>query len=288
MRVLKKLLVGIGIVLIVLIVVVVMFLGQVIKAGVETVGPQVAGVDMTLEKASVNLLAGNIHLKGLVIGNPEGFKTPSAMELGQFVIDLDMASLLSDTIVVKQIHIDGPQVTYEQGLTGNNLGRLMKNLEGDKPKEEKPKEEKPEKPTSDKPAKKVVIEDFLFENGQINVSITLAGGKQLTVPLPPIHLEDIGKESDGASVTEVISEVMGAITGAVGDAVAASADVVGDLAGDAAEAAGAAAGAAADAAGDAAGAATDAVKDVGGAAADAAKGAAEGLKKLGGGLFNRD
>jgi len=275
MKVLKKVLIGIGIVLVVLVVVVALFLGPIIKTGVETIGPQVAGVEMTLEKASVNLLTGNVKLKGLIIGNPEGFKTPSLMELNQFVVDLNMASLFTDTIIVKQIHIDGPEITYERGLKASNLSALQKNLA---PAEEAPAKEPEEKVAKEKkaPAKKVVIEDFLFENGKVNVSITLAGGKQLTVPLATIHLKDIGKESEGASIPEVVNEVFGAITKSVGQAVASSADFAGDIAGDA--------GAALKGAG---GAATDAAKDVGGAATDAAKGAAEGLKKLGSGLFGK-
>jgi len=275
MQVLKKVLIGIGIALVVLFVVAALFLGPIIKGAVETIGPQVAGVEMTLEKAGVNLLTGNVRLKGLIIGNPEGFKTPSLMELGQFVVDLNMASLLTDTIVVKRIHIDGPEITYERGLKASNFSALQKNLASD---EKAPAEEPEEKVAKKKkaPAKKVVIEDFLFENGKVNVSITLAGGKQLTVPLATIHLEDIGKESEGASITEVINEVFGAITKSVGQAVASSADFAGDLAGDAG-----------DALKGAGGAATDAAKNVGGAATDAAKSATEGLKKLGGGLFGK-
>ena len=296
MKILKKVLIGVVILLVVVIVAIALFLGQIIKTGVETVGPQVAGVTMTLDKASVNLLKGDVNLKGLIIGNPEGFKTPSLMELGQLVIDIDTGSLMTDTIVIKQIHIDAPQITYERALKASNLSTLQDNLASDKPKEEQPKEEKPK---SDKPAKKVIIEDFLFENGKINVSITALGGKKITIPLPPIHLENIGKESDGASTIEVINEIMGAITKAVGQAVASSANLagdavgaVGDLAGDAAGAAagviGEGAGAAAGAIGEGAGAATDAAKNIGGAAGDAAKGAADGLKKLGGGLFKKD
>jgi len=275
MKVLIKVLIGIGILLVVLVVVAALFLGPIIKAGVETAGPKIAGVDMTLEKATVNLLTGNVQLKGLIIGNPEGFKTPSLMELDQFVVDLKMSSLFTDTIVVKKIHIDGPQITYERGLKASNLSALQKNLA---PAEEAPAKAPEENVAKEKkaPAKKVVIEDFLFENGKVNVSITLAGGKQLTVPLMPIHLKDIGKESDGASIPDVINEVFGAITKGVGQAVASSADFAGDLAGDA--------GAALK---DASGAATDAAKGAAGAATDAAKGAADSLKKLGGGLFGK-
>jgi len=263
MKTLKKVFIGIGIVLVVLIVVVALFLGPIIKTGVETAGPKIAGVDITLEKAGINLLSGNVKLKGLVIGNPEGFKTPTAMELGQFVVDLKMGSLFTDTIVIKRIHIDGPQITYEQGLKGNNLGRLQKNLASG---EEKPKEEKPEEPKEkpDKAAKKVVVDDFLFENGKIHVSMTIAGGKKLTVPLAPIHLENIGKDEGGASLAEITSEVLNAIIQSAGDAVAAS----GDLASDALKGTG------------------ELVKDPG-KTVDAAKDAGSAIKKGLGGLLKK-
>jgi uncharacterized protein involved in outer membrane biogenesis len=246
-----KILVGILAIVIVLLLIVAIFLGPIIKTGVEKVGSKVANVDMQLEKASVNLFAGKVSLKGLVIGNPEGFKTASAMELGEFIVNLDMASLLTDTIVIKKIHIDGPQITYERGLKASNLSTIQKGLAAEA-KEEVEEEAAPEEKKA--PAKKVVIEEFIFEDGKINVSLTVAGGKKMTIPLPAIRLEDIGKESDGASVPEVISEVMGAITDGVGKAVAASTGVAGDTVKGVG-----------DAAGEAGATAVDAVKDVGGA-----------------------
>ncbi len=273
MKVLKKILIGIGALLVVLVVVVALFLGPIIKTSVETIGPQVAGVEMTLEKAGINLLTGNVKLKGLIIGNPEGFKTPSLMELGQFVVDLDMGSLLTDTIVIKKIHIDSPQITYEQALRSSNFSTLLKNLA---PDEKAPAEEPEEKVAKKKAAaKKVVIEDFLFENGKVNVSITLAGGKQLTVPLATIHLEDIGKETDGASITEVVTEVFGAISKSVASAVTAS----GDLAGDALKGT-------SDLAGDALKGTGDLIKDPT-KSVDAVKDAGSALKKGLGGLLGK-
>ena len=270
MKILKRVLVTVAVLFAVVLVVVVLFLGQVVKTAVEKVGPQVAGVEMSLESARVYLLLGDVKLKGLVIGNPEGFKTPSAVELAQFIVDIDIGSLFTDTIVIKKIHIDGPQITYERGLITSNLSAIQANLA---PDEEKPKKEESDEPKekSDKPTKKVVINDFLLENGKVNISIAIAGGKK-------IHLKDIGKDSDGASVTDIVNEVYGAIMKSVGDAVAAS----GDFAGDALKGAG---GLATDAAKGATGAAGDAAKGATDMAGDAAKGATEGLKKFGSGLF---
>lgn len=282
----KKVLSIIGIVILVVVIGVVLFLGQIIKGAIETVGPQVAGVPMSVEKVRVNPLTGLVHVKALVIGNPDGFNTPSAMELGEFKLDISLGSLFTDTVVIKQILIDGPQITYEKSLKSSNLAELQKNLA---PAEAAPKEEVAEaEPKEKKSAKKVIIEDFQFTNAKVNVTITALGGKKMTLPLPPIKMQDIGKDTGGASPVDVVKEVFASITSAVGKAVSASVGVAGDALKGAGDLATGLAGDAAGVAGDAAGAATDAAKDAAGAATDAVKDAAGALKKGIGGLFGGD
>jgi hypothetical protein len=265
----KKVLSIVAIVILVLIVVLVFFLGSIVKAGIETVGPKVAGVAVTVEKVRVNPLTGMVHVNALLIGNPEGFQTPSAMELGEFKLDISLASLMSDTVVIKQILIDAPEITYEKNLRSSNLAELQKNLTPDEA--EWTEEEPAEKPDKEKgSAKKVVIEDFQLNNAKVNVSITALGGRKMILPLPAVHLQDIGKDSGGASPAEVVAEVFGSVREAVVQVVAAGAD----MAGDALKGAGGMAG--------------DTVKDVSGSATDAAKGATDAIKKGVGGLFGKE
>lgn len=274
----KKILAMIGIVILVLVVVVVLFLGNIIKAGIETAGPKITGVPMSVEKVRVNPLTGNVHVKALIIGNPEGFKTDSLMELGEFNLDIALGSLFTDTILIKQILIDAPQITYEKGLRSSNIRTLMDHLApAEKPEKEAAAEPKEKKA----PGKKVVIEDFQLNGAKVNVTITALGGKKMTLPLADIQMQDIGKDTGGTDIKEVVSEVFASISDAVVKAVASS----GDMAGDALK----------NASGmlqDTGGTASDAVKDVGGAATDAAKGAtdaakgaADSLKKGIGGLL---
>lgn len=264
----KKVLSIIGIILVVLIVAVVLFAGKIIKSGVNTMGPRLAGVPVSLENAVFNPISGVVHLEGLFIGNPEGFNTSSAMELGEFKVELAMGSLFSDTIVIKKILINEPQITYEKSLRSSNLKTLQQNLapeqtEPAKPTEEIPKEEK------SKPAKEVIIEDFQLNDAKVHVSLTAVGGKKLTVALPKLQLQDIGKDSGGASPSEVLAQVFDAITGAAAS-VAANA---GDLAGDTLKGAG--------------DMATDAAKGATDAAGDAAKSATDSIKKGIGGLLGK-
>ena len=75
---------GIAVVAVItLVVVLALSLDSIIKKGVEAVGPQITKTEMKLEKASISILSGSGALKGFVIGNPEGYKTPSAIKVGE-------------------------------------------------------------------------------------------------------------------------------------------------------------------------------------------------------------
>ncbi|MBN1558494.1 MAG: hypothetical protein JW951_10165 [Lentisphaerae bacterium] len=310
MKWLKWILGIVAVLLVVVFLAVTFFMGGIIKTAVETMGPKVTGVPVTLDGAEFSLFTGKVRLNGLVVANPEGFKTPSAFELGDFRIDLSVPSLFGDTIVIEEILIDGPHVTMEGSLKGSNIKRLMEQIEERAgPKDAAPgPEAAPEAEAA--PGKKVRIDDFLFRDGKLRFSATMTGGQAITIPLPPIHLQGIGKEQGGASIREVTAHIMAAVVQAVGQAVMNSGKLLGEgakllegaalkgvdlggvMAGEGADAAAATAGKAAETAGAAAektmetaGAAAGKAAETAGAAADKAQEAVtEGAKKILGGV----
>ncbi len=234
-----------------------------VRGAVVTVGPQVTKSSFALEKFSLSPFSGRGEIRGLVIGNPEGFKTPSAFELGSVKIKLQPGSLFSDCIVIDEIFVDAPVVTYEQGLTGTNIGALLKNVEAftGGPAQPEPKEEKP---AADKPGKKILIKRFVVEGAKVRFSAVIMGGAAATVPMARVELTDIGKETEGASVQETVKKIANAIGGAIMNTVAGA----GDLAKKGLESVG-----------NAAGSAVGGVKDGVGKAAGAVKGLFGGDKK---------
>src|SRR4051812_22431848 len=75
-------------------------LNSIVKKGVETVGPQLTKVDVKLGAAKLSPLNGNGELSKLFVGNPEGYKTPSAIQVGNVKVAVKLRSVLSNTIVV--------------------------------------------------------------------------------------------------------------------------------------------------------------------------------------------
>lgn len=227
----KKILLAAGLVAFVLVVagiiVTAAFLDDIVKKGVETVGPQIVKVPITLDKVHIGLATGSAKVNGLVIGNPEGYKTPNAISVGLASVGVNPFSILSDKIVIRSVHVQAPEICFEGNPLGkNNLGDIMENVNaiaksgGPAPTDKTTK-------TEAKPAKKIEVDDFLISGAKVHVSLTGMGGKEMTLDLPPIHLTDLGKGSGGLTPTDLTRAVMSAITSATVKAVASDATSLG-------------------------------------------------------------
>ena len=270
MKKLIKIAGGLVVVLVALFAALELSLDKLVLKGVNAAAPAALGVPVTLQDASISLLRGKAALQGLHIGNPEGFKTDGLFDLASISVDIDNSTLLSDTIVIREIAIDGLALTYEKGLLDSNLGALIEQLSAGAEKEspEAGEAEEPAEPqeATEKPAKKVVIEKLSITGSRMNFSITgaaaLTGGGAIPLPLPPITLADLGKEKEGVTFVEAIQEVLRAIAGAAGTAIAGG----GNLVDDAGKAVGEGA--------------AEAGKAVGGAALDAGKAVGDALQNV--------
>lgn len=224
----KKILWSIGIGLVVLIViaaiVVAVFLDGIVKTGVETVGPKITGVSIKLDEIHISLLTGSAKVKGLVVGNPDGYKTPNAISVGLADVGVNPLSVLSDKIVVRSIHVEAPEITFEGGLAGNNLSKIMDNVNATAQNGGPATTNTAAKA---KPAKKIEVDDFLITGAKVHISLTGLGGKEMTLPLPDIHLTDLGKGGDGLTATDLTRAVLQAITTATVKAVANGATDIG-------------------------------------------------------------
>jgi hypothetical protein len=189
-------------------------LNSIIKKGVETVGPKVLQAPVTLNKVDISLFSGSGQLDGLTIGNPAGFQTEYAFRLGRIKVDLDPKSIASNTIHIRDIEINDPQIMFEGGFSKNNLEQLQKNAasySAPAGKEGAPAAESKEAAAG---SKKILIDHLAIKNGSISASMTMLKGQKLIVPLPPIEIKDIGKGQE-ATVSEAMQKILGAVYKAV-------------------------------------------------------------------------
>lgn len=190
--------------------------GSIIKAAVEKHGSEITQAKVTLDEADISATSGEGSLNGLVVGNPAGFKTDSAFRLGAVSLKVDTGTITGDTIVIKEVVIQAPEVTYELAAGGSNLDVIKRNVDAFTAKMGGGSSQAA---SSDGAGKKLIIEDLYVRDGRVDVSAAFLQGKKMGAPLPAIHLKDIGKEKQGASAGEVAEKVIAAITGAAGKAV---------------------------------------------------------------------
>lgn len=189
-----------------------------ITMAVEKFGSEALQAEVTLQKTDISARTGKGTLRGLKVGNPKGFETESAFELGEISVAVDVKTIPGDTVVIKEIVIGAPQITYEMGAGGSNLDALQRNASAATGGGGKGSDSKEPAAPGGK-GKKMVIEKLVIQNGKINVSAVGLKGQKMTVDLPRVQLTNIGKDKGGATPAEVAKKLINAINAAAGGAV---------------------------------------------------------------------
>jgi hypothetical protein len=209
-------------------------LGSIIKTAIETYGSQATQAKVTVDSVKLSATDGQGSISGLVVGNPPGFNGPQSISLGLVSLTVDTSSIMQNPVIIKQVVIDAPQVSYERSLSGGgNLEKIRENVTsyanaqrgqpsgGSQPSTPSggSQPSAPSAGSSPAPAdgekkveRKVIINDLSVRNGKVSVSATQLQGRTLSANLPAIQLRDIGKDKGGATPAEVAQAVLGAIT----------------------------------------------------------------------------
>lgn len=184
-------------------------LNSVIEKGVNTIGPELTGTAVHLEKADVSLFSGKGVFSGFTVGNPEGFSKSSAVSVGAVSVAVEPATVLEDTIIIPRIEIDHPAILYELNKESSNIETILKHVQSLADKEQAApgggQQAAPE--TADKSRKKVIIDELIIRDAQATLLIPLLQ-LSVSVPLPEIRLTGIGREGAGLSFAQTAALVL--------------------------------------------------------------------------------
>lgn len=192
-------------------------LESIVQTVVHKYGSQVTGTEVNLGGFKLSLLKGEVEINNLTVANPKNYTQPNIMSVGRVAVKVNLKSVLSDTIVVENVEIEKPEITYELlSLTQNNLSQLLDNIKKNTASGSEAKEPaaEPAENTAEpevKDGKKVVIDHLLVSGGNINLAASIAGhSASASVPLPTIEMKDIGREKNknGAGVVETLSAIL--------------------------------------------------------------------------------
>lgn len=202
--------------------VVVMYMENIVKNVVGKYGTEIVGTEVALQGFSLNPFQGTASIQGFTVANPKNYRTPYLFDLGGISVKMNTKSLFTDTIVIDDITVSKPVITYEMlSLNQNNIKQIQENLNKNTAPAvaQEKKESKSGSAASSAPAKKVIIRKITIAEGEI-LAVTAVQGKEskIDVKLPAIVLTDIGADKSGkgetvaASISKVISKILNVAT----------------------------------------------------------------------------
>ncbi len=188
-------------------------LGPIIKRAVNSYGPKITKTELHVADVSVSIFSGEAKIKKFFLGNPAGFKTPDAMKIGSVLVKVNEKSLTGNPIVVDRIEVISPEITFEKKGDTDNFHTILNNIT----KTSNAEKQSAQKSGQQGAAKKIVIRDFVLKNGKVNLALSVygLGEKQISSPLPDIHLTNIGEKKNGTSPAEAFKEVFAALYGKI-------------------------------------------------------------------------
>jgi len=188
LKILRIVAVVVVVLIIAVVVLVNVFADRAVKMGIETVGSSTLGVGVRVDRTNLKIFGGSLEFSGLVIDNPPQYQNRKFLQLADARVAVDVRSLLTDEVNIRQIKLDGVTLVLEQkGVTGNNLQDILKNL----PKsEEKSAEAEPS-------GKKLHIDELEISNVTVKVKLLPIPGRADTIPLKlkPIKMTDLGSDN---------------------------------------------------------------------------------------------
>lgn len=163
-----------------------LFADLVLKMGIESAASRALNVGVSVGDIKLSIIGGRIDIENLLINNPPGYQHDKLLELKKTKIKIEAATLLSDTVNIKEINLEGANIVLEQrGISGNNLQDIVNSL-GTKEKKE-----------SSPGGKKLHIENLEISDITVNVKLLPVPGKvdTITLKLSPIRMSNLGSDN---------------------------------------------------------------------------------------------
>jgi uncharacterized protein involved in outer membrane biogenesis len=212
----KKLML-IGCALVVVVAAVVYFslsnLGPIIRQAVNTYGPGITQTDVRLGDAGLSLFSGEVKLEDFLVGNPQGFKSSQAIKVARIYVDVDEKSVAGNPIVIDQIEILAPEITYEKTARDDNFHALLRNV----------KKQTRRAPSGDTAktsgggsadkggGTKLLIRSLVIKEGRVNLTAAALAGQTVTAELPYIEIQNVGGEKNGVTPEKAFNLILAAL-----------------------------------------------------------------------------
>jgi hypothetical protein len=207
-----KVLIALGIVGVLLVAAVFYLLSNLdrfVAGAIEKYGSEATGTPVKVSSVRIHLKEGKGSIGNLSIGNPGGFSTPKALDLGKIAIAVDTGSITGDPVVIDKVMVSDPRIAYEINKSGSaNINEIKKNVESFIGKTAGAVGKKGTAPKgAGEEGKKILIRSLVVEGGEVAVQVAALSGKPLSTPLPRMELKNLGGKG-GSTPSEIAGQVL--------------------------------------------------------------------------------
>jgi uncharacterized protein involved in outer membrane biogenesis len=151
---------------------------KIVKNLIIDQGNQALGQQISVGKIDTSILGSSIKISNIEIKNLDGFKNKNIIQIKNINANFVLTSLFKDTIVIKDINIDGATLYYEVLINNNkevkdnvsSFKPALKNPSGASVKEIEASKELESKNQSKKKNKEFLINQLTINNTKINAS----------------------------------------------------------------------------------------------------------------------
>jgi len=180
-----------------------------VKSAIEKYGTAAVQAPVGVGNVALSLTSGEGTISGITIANPAGYGSGNAVAVGAITVQIDTSTVTgSGPIVIKLVRVSEPVVTYVVTQGGSNLQTIQRNVQD----YASGGQSNSGPPASSSPQRKEIIDDLYIDEGEVNATTPLLAGRMLKVPLPSIHLTDLGQASGGATAAQIGAQILSAIT----------------------------------------------------------------------------
>jgi hypothetical protein len=171
-----------------------------VKNAIEKYASQMTGTKVQVSSVEIKASQGTGTVRGLVVGNPSGFKTPYALKVGEIEITLDVSSIATPVVHIKKISVSSPDVIYEKANGTTNFDAIQKHIAENVGASRG-------NSGGGGSGKKLIVEKFSITDAKAKASAGFMNGRTVSVNLPDISLKNIGTREGGVSPGELGQKV---------------------------------------------------------------------------------
>jgi uncharacterized protein involved in outer membrane biogenesis len=150
---------------------------KIVKNLIIDEGNQALGQQISVGKIDTSILGSSIKISNIEIKNLDGFKNKNIIQIRNINANFVLTTLFKDTIVIKDINIDGATLYYEVLINNkevkdnvSSFKPALKNPSGASAKEIEASKELESKNQSKKKNKEFLINQLTINNTKINAS----------------------------------------------------------------------------------------------------------------------